>query len=45
MVLFHGEGVRDRRLVNLICRPRIQRVEAHVLLDRLIPTGSGLSIK
>jgi hypothetical protein len=30
MVLFHGEGMRDKRLVNLIGQPCIQRVEADV---------------
>jgi len=45
MVLFLREGMRGRRLVNLIGRACIQRVEANAILDRLTPTGSGSSKK
>ena len=34
-----------KRLVNLIGRACIKRVEASVLLDRMVPSGSGPSNK
>jgi hypothetical protein len=36
---------RGRRLVNLIDRACIKRVEASVLEDRMAPSGSGSSEK
>jgi len=33
MVLFPGEGIRGRKLVNLIGWASIQRVEANVILN------------
>jgi len=36
---------RGRRLVNLIGRACIKRVEASVLVDRMVPSGSGPSNK
>jgi len=35
MELFPGEGIGGRKLVNLIGRPCIQRVEANVILNEM----------